>query len=861
MSVDRFMILFLLVLITATAAFAQKETGAIEGTVVDSDARPIPGVTVTASSPSLIGGTRTAYTNESGFYRLPVLPPGAYEVKAELNGFQTITRKGIVLSIITTLTVDFTLQLLQTTEVIEVTGDRPPLIDATTTAIAVTVPPEIVSALPRSQDIQNMIAMTPGVTDDLVAFGAPSSENSFWVDGVNMSNPRDGGKLLLKYDQNWIDQVQVSGIGAPAEYGGFTGVVANFVTRSGGNQFHGLFETFFQNQDMVGSNWPDPPEKIPFKTYDISTNLGGPILKDKLWFFVGYQYPQKQIHPPDNADLETLRSPKMLSKLTYKWNDNNTLQGFVQVNHNSDEDFIFAHPEVSTKSRERQVSWNATWISILRPSTTLEARLGGFRNHYQDIEDHPDVPSHHSPEGFYYNNNPYTSDNTVHRIQSTATLSHHADHFLLGGHDFRFGVEVERSHSVDDRRYNGGMFYYDYDPYSYYGGYASRVIWDGERVPMTITSMSAYAQDEWRITDRFTASMGARWDHNRLGTDVGQFHSNDPIAPRLGLVWNLDKQNETVIKAHYGLYYEALLSGADGGVTNGHSGRQYQNLVDGKWVDAGTDSPVVPPVPNDLKQPVMKQFDVGVEHVLPWHIPVGIHYIARRWDNIITSIDFRDVQAIIFSHPITGDPITYYKLIGPYAGRLELNLPGLFRRYDGVELFGSKYFPHRFSLMGSLVYSDLRGNSVDVNGNPGIPKQLIGLTTHQQFRLYFDHPLVWKISGSAPLPWGFNAGWYFRHESGKTWNATAIFPGLPTDINVDPPGFVRRLPSRNITDLRFEKEFPIYAGQARFTIDVFNLFNSGAATEVWPFIDCPCLGEPAARVDARSFRLGARYTY
>src|SRR5262245_47872823 len=100
-----------LLLLAISPALAQHETGAIEGIIQDADGRPIPGVTVTASSPFLIGGSRIANTNSSGFYRFPVLAPGLYEVKAELNGFQTITRKEIALSIGITLTIDFSIQI------------------------------------------------------------------------------------------------------------------------------------------------------------------------------------------------------------------------------------------------------------------------------------------------------------------------------------------------------------------------------------------------------------------------------------------------------------------------------------------------------------------------------------------------------------------------------------------------------------------------------------------------------------------------------------------------------------------------------------------------------------------------------
>jgi outer membrane receptor protein involved in Fe transport len=120
--------------------------------------------------------------------------------------------------------------------------------------------------------------------------------------------------------------------------------------------------------------------------------------------------------------------------------------------------------------------------------------------------------------------------------------------------------------------------------------------------------------------------------------------------------------------------------------------------------------------------------------------------------------------------------------------------------------------------------------------------------------------VIWKVSGTAPLPWGFNAGWLLHHESGGTWNARA-YTNFGPDVFVDPPGVRRRLPSRNLIDLRFEKQFPIYRGQVRFTIDVFNLFNSDAPIRVLEFIQDSRFGTPSIRVDPRQYRLGVRYTF
>src|SRR5262249_36567549 len=127
---------------------------------------------------------------------------------------------------------------------------------------------------------------------------------------------------------DWIEEVQVIGIGAPAEYGGFTGVIANYTTRTGGNQFHGLFDTFFQNENLTSSNVPEPDPDKEFKTYDFTSQLGGPILRDKLWFFAGLQYPHTETPTPGTDEIRTDTFRKWITKGTYKLNENNTIQAF-----------------------------------------------------------------------------------------------------------------------------------------------------------------------------------------------------------------------------------------------------------------------------------------------------------------------------------------------------------------------------------------------------------------------------------------------------------------------------------------------------------------------------------------------------
>jgi hypothetical protein len=328
-------------------------------------------------------------------------------------------------------------------------------------------------------------------------------------------------------------------------------------------------------------------------------------------------------------------------------------------------------------------------------------------------------------------------------------------------------------------------------------------------------------------------------------------------------VWRIDQKNETVIKAHYGHYFEALF--VDGFIRNPAPATHIiQELEDGQWVEVYRNPPSPPPlIPHGLKQPFIQQFDVGVDRVLPGNVPVGIHYIYRRWEHLISKLSLNaesDYYQITVTNPLNGQPLVYNLLKQGIESKGEIlaNPPSMSRRYDGLELYANKQFPHGYALMASLVYSSLRGNDGAGRRDPNYP----------QGNLLVDRPLSWKVSGTAPLPWGVNAGWYFRHESGDTWSPLFSFPPTPGCgcaggfiLKLEQPGS-RHLPSKNIVDLRFEKLFQIYKGQFRTTIDVFNLFNSDAPTGIIKNLANPDFGKKyLGFVAPRSARVGVRYTF
>ncbi|MBE3131593.1 MAG: carboxypeptidase regulatory-like domain-containing protein, partial [Acidobacteria bacterium] len=241
-------------LLLAPIAFSQsKETGALRGVVTDEQGAPLPGVNVTLSGQNLMG-IRTFLTDASGEFRFPALPPGEYMVKAELQGFGTVVREKIRVNTTSTLNIDLQMKASTISEEVTVTAQSPTIDVKSTETASVTLSNEILRNVPNSQFTSNIVNLAPGVNDD-VAYGASQSTGiAYSMDGVNVADP-EGGSAWVFSDYNIIEEAKVMGVGLPAEYGNFTGVIFNLVTKSGGNKFSGHFEFDFQGYQADSKFW------------------------------------------------------------------------------------------------------------------------------------------------------------------------------------------------------------------------------------------------------------------------------------------------------------------------------------------------------------------------------------------------------------------------------------------------------------------------------------------------------------------------------------------------------------------------------------------------------------------------------
>ena len=352
-------------------------------------------------------------------------------------------------------------------------------------------------------------------------------------------------------------------------------MVFNSVTKSGGNEFKGLVDAYYSNSSLSDSFSGEEfaglnPTNELFM--DMTAQLGGPIAQDKLWFFASGQYYKEE--SSDGGPIRTEESPRLFGKLSWQINEQNNLEGWLEWDRydiiGRGGDAVTPLEATVTEDAPEYVG-NVSWRSILSENTILNVAFGGYDGYYYlDPNKGYDIAGRYDGLTGTYNTNStyfYLADRT--RNQVVASVSHFADNFIKGDHDFKFGMELERS--TVRSRYGAPTGVWFYDNYGYYDDPGTE---EYDYVPYTqgyynysydlkgtIDRASLFAQDSWRITPTFTVNAGVRAEFNQ-GSVPGQdkIFDNTAVAPRLGFAWDVTSDGKTVLKGHYGRFFEKFVA-------------------------------------------------------------------------------------------------------------------------------------------------------------------------------------------------------------------------------------------------------------------------------------------------------------
>ena len=287
----------------AVPALAQEQQGVITGIVSDASSAVLPGVTVEARSAD--GRVLTTVSDGAGAYRFPAVQPGTYQLTFTLQGFSPKQTPDVIVRLGQTITANASLEVGGLTDTVQVTSEVP-LIDVKSSSAFATVSKEVIETLPKGRDFTSVVRLAPGANPESKAGGiqidgASGAENRFYVDGVDSTNLRTGvsGKDLVV---DFVEEVQVKSSGYGAEFRGATGGTISVITKSGTNAFHGMAGSEYSSRDLEGAerqtlrlvlDGTNNAEYIRYAKDDYArlypvADIGGPIFKNRLWFYGGY---------------------------------------------------------------------------------------------------------------------------------------------------------------------------------------------------------------------------------------------------------------------------------------------------------------------------------------------------------------------------------------------------------------------------------------------------------------------------------------------------------------------------------------------------------------------------------------------
>ena len=302
MTPRRYVLGLFLLLVGSAPLTAQERTGSINGSVRDSSGGVLPGAVVEATSPSLVG-TQTAVADAQGNYRFPALTPGVYEITATLQGFTSNRMPDVRLGLGQALKIDLALGVATLTESVQVTAVSP-IIDVKQNAATASMTTETIERIPKARDFTDLIRTAPGTQQErksgIQIDGAGGAEHRYVIDGMDTTGIRTGvsGQEM---PVDFVQEVQVKSSGYNAEFRATTGGVVSAITKSGSNTWHGGAGYYFRNNSFNGKPRPtlrqlptdaSQAEYITtpddeFSRQEPTFDLGGPILKNRAWFYIG----------------------------------------------------------------------------------------------------------------------------------------------------------------------------------------------------------------------------------------------------------------------------------------------------------------------------------------------------------------------------------------------------------------------------------------------------------------------------------------------------------------------------------------------------------------------------------------------
>jgi outer membrane receptor for ferrienterochelin and colicin len=868
-------------------AQTSRTTGAITGTVTDTSGAALPGVTVTVTSPNL-QGTRTEVTDAAGTFSVPSLPPGTYKVDYALSGVKNAAKENLIVHAQQTTSANMQMSMAMS-DTITVNASQV-VVDPTQAASVTTLDEQhlkYTSVGSANRSYQAALLQAPGVamstsgtSGNPQVSGSNNAQNDWYVDGVNTTDPVThtfGGNMAF----DAIQEITVTTLGKDAEYRSSGGTI-NVITKSGTNDFAGSLDYRYNDPDFLtagketrdqnvatGAYYGGPTTQVlrfnkaaqTDKSKQPQVTFGGPILRDKLWFFGATHKPDTSRQQPNlfgfqpgvraaigwNTHAKMTFTPWTNHTFTAKYTDSH-----LNITNIQDSSFYKTeadarqtqHSKIKALSYDGILSpkWLANVQYAERPSSLAVSPMSG------DFVTPGETDAATSIRSVNYTN---TQGRTSKRNELTASTSYYVDKW--GSHAFKVGIANDHNEFTSYNYTNGLLSKVANAPtcasiIATYGLPANTVCTAAltrnfsATVPIRLTvgiqtptttkkavTNSIYLQDEWRPIPRLTTHIGVRYDKSSFDADLGNpvpdFHL---LQPRVGLAFDVMGNASSVVHAYGGKIAD------DNQLTLPGFGQKLPSVSVGYNYNATTMAYTNVPsatsvsVSGNLYDPTLSQ---------SFSNQYSVGYTQRVMKN--TSVD------------LTGEYRVQKNLFEDYCGTVLVpqtctmtNHPGpagipqaLRADYRGLILKVDSRLLNRIDYEASWTHAKSRGSTESTQNQNGAFDRYdtsgAGLDqfTNTYGYLSDDAADRLKVNGFARLPWNIVLGGSFYMDSGLAYTVTRTAPVVGGTLNLEPRGS-RRLPHYHQTDLQLQKDFQF--GQVKFGLigSVFNVFNSELPTAI-----------------------------
>ncbi len=606
---------------------AQETRGSIEGVVKDTSGAMLPGVTVEAKNLGS-GSVSTAVSGTDGIYRFPALPPGSYQVTSTLNGFQTTRHENVRLELGQILKVDFAMSVAALTESVQVTAESP-IIDVKQNTAALSIQSDLIDLIPKGRDFTQVVNSAPGTQQEgrgggIMIDGASGSENRFIVDGMDTTALQTGvsNKEVLT---DFLQEVQIKSSGYNAEYRAATGGVITAITKSGTNSYRGEVGAYYEPNDWYGdvrgslrlnptnqniAEYTFTPRDDQY-TVEPVVSLGGPIMQNRLWFFIGY-LPQLSEHKrtvtfTQNNQTATFDNPtrdhnlnwnvtgQLTNNLRFRVNGiNETAQGGVSLPGKEPNGTSLSNPSLfpnplRTDTFNNLYSGVVDWVAT--PKTYFNVTAGylkygsesagaelysGIRRTFSGSNicapgscPFPEIPANLQQVSGYADNpvNSFTVADDFNRFNLSADMTYYGA--WKGQHAIKAGVLYERYGNFVNTGQQGPNVSLNWN--------ASRAALDGRSVRGTYgfyeirqsftagdihsNNLGLFIQDSWTLNNKLTLNYGVRTEREEIPSyrpeNPGfKFGWGDKLAPRIGFAYDVLGNSQWKAYGSWGMFYD-----------------------------------------------------------------------------------------------------------------------------------------------------------------------------------------------------------------------------------------------------------------------------------------------------------------